>query len=247
MRRTRSNGSVHLIVIIVILALVAVVSIYLIIDNNKEYPSQTADLSKQDCEVGAFTNDVVNIDEIEKIIPPGLIIGGHFKTHSYINFIPKTVKIHAPVEIVLTHGAKYTHGNDKVQYTLQFNGPCRLVIMFDHMSDPIDEIKKQFSGPPQTDTRSKKLDPITFSAGEVIGETDGNGVQKQFDFGVYDLDIQSNVINLEKFKEWKDNPSIKYQNAICPYDEYSEEKRATYYELFSVLNEDPIPKYYCSY
>ncbi len=244
--QSNQYGIINLLLIIVATFLIAGFVVFRIQSSTTNNEAlYTVSEEGRDCSEPQLTTEVIDFADIERIAPPGYIIGGHFKTHSYINFLPTTVDVRAPVTMVLTQGAKYTQENDKVQYTVQFNGPCDLVIMFDHLSNPVDSIARQFSEPPQTDTKSKQLEPIRFEVGEVVATTDGNGLQRQFDFGVYDLSIKSEVVKLPEFSQWSDDPSLKYQHAVCPYDQYAPVKRIKHYDLFGSVNSEPMPKYYC--
>lgn len=194
----------------------------------------------------ALEYDVIDFENIEQVTPPGSIINGHWKTHSYINFKDKdVVDVRAPSDMTLKSGAKYTQ-NGQTQYTFNFEATCGFSFAFDHVNKPIQSVADQFSGDPQDDTHSINTDPIFFAAGEVFAQADGNGVQRQFDFGVYDSNTTNGLEDDSKYYEWTKTGSSKYKNAVCPYDHYPPAKRAQYYALFDSSNFDPMPTTFCN-
>ena len=179
----------------------------------------------------------IDISNIQYVTSPGSIIQGHFKTHSYINFKKPKANISSPFDGEVYDAVKYLQEN-KVQYTFMLRNDCNLLVMFDHISHPIEEIAEQLKGKPQEDTRSQgNFKPFDVKQGDSLGYTDGNGVQKQFDFGVYDLDITNDYTGT-KYQDLV-SQSEKYVYATCPFD-YLEESQE-YYGLISKGS----PEYFC--
>lgn len=195
------------------------------------------------CPDPALTADVVPFEHIEQVTPPGSIIGESFKAHSYVNFSGPETEIRAPLPTTLTQGAKYRQSG-KTQYLLEFASDCGLRIWFDHVSEPVDSIASQLSGPPSDDSGTERLEPVSFAAGETIGRTDGNGVQRQFDFGLYDLEHENDYTGT-KFEPYLVPGSEKYEHAVCPYDYYTTKKRTAYYALFDTTNDEPYSTFFC--
>lgn len=199
-----------------------------------------------DCSNFKLTRDTIEFDQIETVTPPGSIIGGSLKAHSYINFKPGQVNIIAPTDMTLVAGAKYTQPEaaGKLQYLLDFEADCGYLIRYSHISHPNAEITAQLTGPPSESTRVQSLKPIDYPAGATVGSTDGNGVQRQFDFGVYKDGVTNVFARDERFSPYIE--SDIHTSAVCPFDQYTDSKNQQYYKLFSVTDEHPQPDILCN-
>jgi len=198
------------------------------------------------CKNPTFKHDTIAFDEIEEVTPPGSIIAGSLKAHSYLNFKSDTVEVVAPTNMTLVSGAQYIQPEapNKVQYLLDFEADCGYLVRYDHISHPNDEIVEQFSGNPQSTTHTQSLKPIDYESGMMIGFTDGNGVQHQFDFGVYKTGHINAFAEDERYAPYVE--SEIHTSAVCPYDQYSETKNKIYYRLFVTSDEEPPLDKICS-
>lgn len=236
-------------IILAIVGISAVVLVALAQIRSQQLPS--GQISKREnqtanCSSFKLVRDTIEFDQIETITPPGSIIAGSLKAHSYINFKPRQVDIIAPTGMTLVAGAKYTQpeAGDKVQYLLDFEADCGYQIRYDHISHPNAEITAQLSGPPADTTQTQSLQSIDYPAGAKIGSTDGNGVQRQFDFGVYKNGATNVFAQDERYKPYIE--SDVHTSAVCPFDQYTDSKNKQYYKLFSVTHEHPQPDILCN-
>lgn len=199
-----------------------------------------------DCSDFKLTYDTVEFSQIEAVTPPGSIVAGSLKAHSYINFKPEQVDIIAPTGMTLTAGAKYTQPEaaGKVQYLLDFEADCGYQIRYSHISHPNAEITEQLPGAPSESTRTQSLKPIDYPAGATIGSTDGNGVQRQFDYGLYKDGITNVFAQDERFSPYVE--SEVHTSAVCPFDQYTDSKNRQYYELFNATDGHPQPDILCN-
>lgn len=243
----KQNGFavVGVLIVAAVLALIAAAAVYV---KNHQLPTESTSKHKgqtADCDNFKLAHDTTKFDQVETVTPPGSIIAGSLKAHSYINFKPDQVEIIAPAGMTLVSGAKYTQPpvEDKVQYLLDFEADCGYSIRYDHISDPGSEITDQLSGPPGETTRGQSLDPIDYQAGSVVGSTDGNGVQRQFDFGVYKKGNTNAFASDERYKPYIE--SDIHTSAVCPFDQYPDAKNKQYYKLFSVTEDHPQPDILC--
>lgn len=242
-----SSGFSMLIVPVAIIILGIILAALAYVRHNQ---LSTGSLSKHDnqtadCNKFKLTHDTIEFDQIETVTPPGSIIEGSLKAHSYINFKPDQVDIIAPTGMTLVAGAKYTQpeAGEKVQYILDFEADCGYQIRYDHISHPNAGITKQLPEPPGESTRTQSLESIDYSAGATIGSTDGNGVQRQFDFGVYKRGITNIFSEDERFSLYIE--SDVHTSAVCPFDQYTDSKNKQYYKLFSATYEHPQPDILC--
>lgn len=99
-----------------------------------------------------FTHDVTDLSLIIRIIPPALVNErGELKTHSFIqNSQDASVPIYAPTDGIIKWGTHVTQQNTQGkfddslgdEYSIFMELDCNYYIMFDHITDLTDTIKK---------------------------------------------------------------------------------------------------------
>lgn len=94
--------------------------------------------------------------------------------------------MYAAVDAKLYEGAFYNQGGEGL-YSFFFEVSCEVRFMHDHISDPVGKIKNEFSKDPASDSRTNKVGPVEFKAGELIGHTGGTKMSNNWDYGVYNL------------------------------------------------------------
>lgn len=197
-----------------------------------------------------FTAHITDLSEIERVIPPGAIVGGVggdvLKTHSFLHVrLSEQVPIYAPVDSALYAGAFYKEAG-RPQYTLFFRVSCEVFYVFDHIDNVEPKIGEKFSSTPQEDTRtSGEFEQyVHVKAGELIGYSEGTPQAHSWDFGVYNKERPNFLSDLEKYKEYKLFPRDKIAN--CPYDYFSQNLKDDYTELFEGKSvESDYPKLFC--
>lgn len=164
-----------------------------------------------------FTHDITDFYRIGQITPPGSVINGHFKAHSYIWIANGlSVPVYAPVDMTLKNGAYYTE-QGMTQYVLSFQVSCEVNIKLDHILNPIQTVRDVFpdTARPTNDTRGEApTNEISFKAGDLIGNTSGTLEAHNWDFGVYN------------------SVTGGQENGVCPYDYFETNKKSAYYGLF---------------
>ena len=176
-----------------------------------------------------FTEDITDLNQVSQIIePPSLVGGTDLKTHSYLFTDLNRVPVYAPVDMVLDNGSFYQEGNDGGEYLLEFEVSCEIRIRFDHVTEPIDDIRNEFSDTPADTSQTNQVENrVEFAAGDIVGYTTGT-IYGVWDFGVYNSEVENQFAD---DPEWDDSPV--YTTAICPYDFYAGTQRSTFYDLFT--------------
>ncbi|MEK7540160.1 MAG: fibronectin type III domain-containing protein [Patescibacteria group bacterium] len=140
-----------------------------------------------------FSADITDLSLVNDIVPPPSF-SGVLKTHSFINTELTRVPVYAPMAADLLSGAYYLEGNPGGEYILRFQATCEIQFMFDHMTDPKDEIRSVFADEPKDNTTDEyPTSAVSVAAGELIGYTTGTqyGI---WDFGVYNSEAQNDMI-----------------------------------------------------
>ena len=189
--------------------------------------------SSKNCESDpnpVFTKSITDISQISHLTPPVTTQGGALNTHGYIHLEENggKVSVYAPVDAKLYEGAFYNQGGEGL-YIVYFEVSCEVRFLFDHITEPVEKIKDEFPDTPAADSRTNKVGPIEFKAGELIGYTGGTEMSKNWDFGVYNLK-EENPYREAKFEEGN---GFRYSNAVCPYEYFTKELRAKYDKLMT--------------
>jgi len=185
-----------------------------------------------------FTADITDLTKISKITPPGSVSpdDSFVTAHSYIWIEDsEAVPIYAPVDMTLDMGGLYIGSGNPAHYILFFNVSCEVSIKIDHFDNPIEQIKNLLPRTPKiNDSRTDSVSSIiTFKAGDLLGYTSGNVGSQNWDFGVYNKTKPNFLSGDERYK----GDDI----ANCPYDYFTEDKKAIYYNLFVSRTGDGSP------
>lgn len=171
-----------------------------------------------------FTHHITDMSKVNYVAPPPTMGSGpSLKTHSYIGTDGAKVPVYAPVDLTLESGAHYVGG----PYTFGFKVSCEVTVRFAHITDPVDKLKKQLPSEPKDDSRGQKLDPLKFSAGELIAYTTGTQQAGNWDFGVYNSSVSNRYAN---DPDW--NWSSVFTTAVCPFKYFKSNLKSTYTEKF---------------
>ncbi len=202
-----------------------------------------------------LTSGFTPLPHIRNIIPPGAAAGEEIKGHSYVDIDltkGESIPLYAPADMELVEGAYYYEPPTfkvPTTYTFHFQVSCEAIFMLDHVTDPVDKIKKLFSLTPQNGTRHIRLaKPFPLKKGELIGYTKGGGNQQaninRFDLGFYLTTNRNQFVNLARYERSRNWKSI---HAVCAYEYFSPELREAYRKKFTTFEGlRPIPDYPCS-
>jgi hypothetical protein len=187
----------------------------------QEIPAQEEVYVGSDCISNiepVFTSNITDLNLIRAISAPGGVTpSGDWKGHSFVWIKDKgsRVPIYAPVDMVLNNGAYYSEFGEN-NYTLRFDVSCEIIVKFDHIKEPIEEIVNNFSLEPKPDNSQDQgvVKPISFKAGDLIGYTVGTNGASNWDFGVYD-----NTVGAK-------------EDAVCGFDYFIQDKKSIYYSMF---------------
>lgn len=170
-----------------------------------------------------FTHHLTDTSKIVDIAIPPRIIGGHLKTHSYVETNFQRVPLYAPADMQLYGGVHLSHGSDPDDYGFDSKVSCEVMVRLGHITDPIQSIKDTFPTA-TTDSRTNyNITPINFKAGELLGYTTGTAAAGNWDFGLYNSSTKNRYAD---DPEWDD--SSIYTTAVCPYDYFSTELKSAY-------------------
>lgn len=185
-----------------------------------------------------FRHHFTDRDQIEAITPPGFVSGGFLKTHSAVWTGGAKVPLYAPHDMTLESGAYYRE-SDKNQYILFFQVSCQVSIKFDHVDEPVPEIRALFPTL-QTDTRTNTIEEgPAFEAGKLIGHTRGNELSGNWDFGIYNEDRLNSLTGDPRLERGD-------EHADCPYEYFTSELREFFRAKYAGLSEDdPVPVTIC--
>lgn len=190
-----------------------------------------------------FTHDLTQIDKIIKITPNSLIASKlQDRAFLWIDTTKATkVPIYAPVDADLINGVyKISRTVANIDYDLHFQVSCEVWFFINHISDPVDKIKKFFPKTPAANTTSEnytKFSPfLHFIAGELLGYATGTAEAHNFDFAVFDLNHSNNLIG------GGGSTDQRFKNFICPFDLFPQELKSKYYQK---LDPQLIPESNC--
>ncbi len=198
-------------------------------------PSQTPSCLKTNPTLVA---DITDFTKIQKITAPGTQSSEGPKGHSFIWTNSQKVPVYAPIASVLESGA-YSKDNESspAQYILWFDikGYCDFQFKFDHIDEPIETIRENFSSTPKVaDSRGSPVaNRVEFKAGDLIGYTQGNIPSGNWDFGLYDKSKEGMLAQY--------GSTGSHRNAVCWVDFYSSAKQQQYRSLLEG------PKLVCSF
>lgn len=193
-----------------------------------------------------FPHDLTDSSLLAKITPPSLI-ASKVQDRAWL-WIDQSkaskIPIYAPVDADLVRGiykSKVNEGRETTDYDFHFQVSCEVWFFINHVSEPIDKIKKLFPNTPVTSGNTAEnftqiAPPIHFSAGDIIGYTVGTALAHSFDFAVFDLNIQNKLVG-----ELKTNDT-RFYNFICPFDVFPKDIKSSYYQR---LIPDLIPESNC--
>lgn len=172
-----------------------------------------------------FTNDFTEVDRI-KSVEPTIITPGNSRHRAWLNISAGKVAVYAPVDSELVNGV-YKNARGALDYDLHFQVSCEIWYLINHVTEPVDKIKKAFPKTPQTDTRTNSpfKEPIKVKAGELLGYTTGTPLAHNFDFGVFDLTHFNEGLPADEGSKYG-----KELNFICPFDVLPEDLKISYYK-----------------
>jgi hypothetical protein len=153
-----------------------------------------------------------------------------FRSFLWIKAKGTKIPVYAPVDSDMVE-AVYKTARGTTDFDVHMMVSCQVWYLVNHITDPVDKIRKALPATPATTT----VDPpriaptIHFAAGELLGYTSGTPVPSNWDFGVFDLTHANQFVNQARFDHDRYG---KVQTAICPFDVFSEIKKAAYYGLF---------------
>lgn len=190
-----------------------------------------------------FTHDFTEVDKILKVTPNSMIASKLqdrvflWIDESKTNKVP----IYAPVDSDLFNGVyKISQTIETIDYDLHFQVSCEVWFFINHVSDPVDKLKKFFPKTPADNTTSENYTkfspPLHFNAGELIGYTTGTAQAHNFDFAVFDLNHTNTLIG------GGGSNDARFKNFICPFDVLPENLKSEYYKK---LDPSLIPESNC--
>lgn len=207
----------------------------------KKYDENTA-VRKDECKSNpnaTFSHDFSEPDKISIIIPPK-ISEAYVRDRAWLAVDrAKTdkVAIYAPADVDATSGVyKVSKTIENIDYDFWFQLSCERWFFINHVSEPVDKLRKLVADTPQTNETSggssatanrTQFEPIVhFQAGELLGYATGTSLSHQFDLGVFDANHQNQLpANYQTHEREK--------NFICSFDLFPDNIKAQYYAILA--------------
>lgn len=199
-----------------------------------------------------FDQTFAPLGQIAGIVPSGAAASEEIKPHSYVDLAGESIPLYAPADLELVEGAYYYEPPTfkvPTTYSFHFQVSCEVVLMLDHITDPVEKLRNAFPATPQQDTRSLRVQPtVRLAKGELIGYTKGGGTQSasppidRFDLGLYRTTNTNRFVNQARYERSR---TWKYLHAVCPYDYFSPELKDAFYAKFWTLDKVRAPGSEC--
>src|SRR3989344_2964329 len=180
-----------------------------------------------DCESPVeFSHHITDVSAIVSILPPVFRNNAGPMQTTLIN-INGSVPLYMPTGGKIFQGAYYNEQNT-AHYLFDIDLGCGITITFDHITQPVEKIKKLFPEIPKSDTRTDIfVNPLEMTTGELIGYTTGTENARNWNFAVYDNSQKNYLWQNERFK---DLPKLYTQ--VCPFKYYDASMAEIYEALF---------------
>ncbi|MBI4016013.1 MAG: hypothetical protein HY362_04835 [Candidatus Aenigmarchaeota archaeon] len=182
-----------------------------------------------------FTAAFTDNSKILNIFPVGNLPFGNPGTQvrTYINMKQENstvlVPVYAPINSTLK---KITYSNRtlrdqmvRAEYRLDFQVSCEVTYAFDHLAAIADRFKGVSPATPANNTGTGAMVSIPVTAGELVGYTDRNFINGNWDFFVLNTAHNETFINPSR---WTSDHS---KHGVCPYDYYTDNLKSEYYSL----------------
>ncbi|MBI4044923.1 MAG: hypothetical protein HY392_04395 [Candidatus Diapherotrites archaeon] len=200
--------------------------------NRAEATNSTA---SPDCASKAkFTHHFTDINAIESIIPPIFRNSKGTMPTTLIN-IKQRAPLYMPGAGKLIQGAHYIEQGAEF-YMWEIDAGCGITLVFDHVTEPVEKIRKLFPNAPRNDTITDFFaTPLEMNAGELVGYTTGSVNAHNWNFAVYDSSEKNYLWETGTF-----NALPKYFTQVCPFRHYDPSMAQAYEALFTLSYNDII-------
>lgn len=190
-----------------------------------------------------FTHDFTEPSKL-KVIEPPVIDGSNIRDRSWPTIDTAKadkVAIYAPADVKLTSGIyKIAHeGASTYDYDLWFELSCQRWFFINHITDPVDKVRKLFPDKPNVPTsgsatanRSPVSPPVSFTSGELLGYTSGTEGPHNFDLGVFDNNHTNTLPS-----SYPVQGDSREKHFICSFDLFPDAVKAQYY---AILKASPV-------
>lgn len=233
--KQKQSGFVHLGLILAVVSIAAVGFVgWRVWSEQKDKSLGTSSKSEsapsgEKCQnkVPLFSANFIELDKIDALGPLGGV-GGGSPGRSYMGVkVGQETAVYNPTKSTLETIVYARRGGPSTpgEYGLYFRLGC-VLYLFDHLDRLSDEIKalapKEPSDSSATQFGSQPNKVI--NAGQLLGYSNGTPLARTFDFLVEDESKKAYHIN-EKRWDWK-----QAVDSVCPYDLFSDELKAKYYQ-----------------
>ncbi|MFA5926598.1 MAG: hypothetical protein WCT32_02085 [Patescibacteria group bacterium] len=180
-----------------------------------------------------FTSGFTDLENIKQVNPIGGIMVGS-PGRSYVQVKGEGASriktpLYAPIDTTIQSlvYARRDPNNPAApgEYRLEFRISCEVTFNFDHIDDVVDKIKAYAPAEPSSRSNDLKYVSIPVKAGELVGYTDGTPQAGSFD--LFLLNSAKTVPHINPVR-WKWDQVV---TADCPYDYFSDELKAKYYDI----------------
>ena len=241
-KHNQQKGFAAVALMILLVVLVIGIAGYFYI-NKQSGPKHTQNTSSEahDCQdPPKFTHHFTDSDQITSIIPP-VFQNRHGTMPTMLININGKVPLYMPTDGKVTEGSYYLEEGTEF-YMWDVDVGCGVTIVFDHITEPIDEIKRLFPESPNNHSRTEPFEKdLQMQAGELVGHTTGSTNAHNWNFAVYS--------NSEKNYLWETGEFIdkpKYYTQVCPFDYYEASVAKVYEKLFvSSFNDITVEENLC--
>lgn len=189
-------------------------------------------------DVPVFRTHLLDLSSVPQIVPTGSISGDEIKGHAFVRFEGASVAIYAPHDMVLTSGTWVGLSND---FGLQFDINARFRMRLGHIDEPRADLAALV---PRSDPSSlfSDIGPVSIEAGELIGYATTAGPSEGFDVGLYDLDIENQTPNADRYRRIHDWEKL---NSVCPFAYFDGPLKSAYEARFASVGGVLVPNAPC--
>lgn len=187
-----------------------------------------------------FTHQFTDIGTIDSIVPPVFRNSKGIMPTTLINIGGKA-PLYMPADGRLTQGSYHTEQGAEF-YMWEADVGCGVTIVFDHVTEPVEKVRKLFPSEPRDDTRTDPFNvTLEVEAGELVGHTTGSVGARNWNFAAYDASERNYLWGTGEF-----GGRPKYFTQVCPFRYYDEQTRREYEALFvASFNEITVEENLC--
>ena len=219
---------------------------------NSDATDSGQEVVKPDAIKVEFTAQIFDPAQISHITPLGEVNGGYVEWQAVNGIMiwnkpevvagDKMINVYAPVAMTLE---AYSYHSDPrspgtADWALVFRINKDATLKFNHITKAVDRIVAVTTSTPKD--RSNEEPPkskISFETGELIAQTSGTKLAKNWNIYMTDKSITNKFVNQSRYE--KSSIGNRFINGVCPFNYYSEAIKASYIALMGATKAGQSP------